>query len=105
MSVRLSKHYNSAFLSIVALVGNENQHNSENIDYFNAGVTTFRLKILHDHTNYAELHHIIKEDMPGLYVRNGEKFMHSLKNGFFAKEDEDNNHLEVSMMVKVYNND
>ena len=102
--IRLSKHYNSTFLSIAALVQNENQHNSANIDYFNAGVRTFRLKILHDHTNYTNLHSKIIEDLPGLFVWNGKRFDHSPENGFFAKEDK-NDHLEVSTTVKVYIND
>ena len=67
----------------------------------NAGVVSFRLKILQDHRNYAELHRIIKNDLPGLFVRNGTKFEHSPKNGFYAIQDEDKNHLEVSMMVKI----
>ena len=92
---------NTAFILIAALHQSENQQNSEKNDYFNAGVASFRLKILQDHTNYARLHRIIKHDLPGLFVRNGNKFHHSPENGFFAKEDK-NDHLEVSITVKVY---
>ena len=67
----------------------------------NAGVVSFRLKILQDQRNYAKLHRIIKKDLPGLFVRNGDRFNHSPKNGFYAIQDEDKNHLEVSMMVKI----
>ena len=98
MGSRLSKVFNIAFLA-ASLAQNENQQNSEKTDYFNAEVASFQLRILKDHTNYAELHPIIKQDLPGLYVRNGTKFYHSPENGFSAIKDEDTNQLEVSRMV------